>query len=646
MSTRPGETLDRGTTPWLLLGALATTLPHAEHQPLWLSALAAVLFVWGGWLWWRNERLPGRWVLALLVAVACGAVLYEFRTLFGRDAGVAMLVVFMALKLLELRSRRDATVVVTLGYFLLLTHYFYSQSIPTGLWLLAAMTLLTATLIRLHGGPSISTGATLRYAGLLTLQAVPFMLVLYLLFPRVAGPLWGLPQDAHSGRSGLSEQMTPGNIANLALSGEIAFRVRFAGLSPERDKLYWRGPVLEYFDGLTWKPQVGRGQPPRIEPLSPPIAYETTLEPQQQRWLLALDAPGPLRPELGLSSALTATSREPLTQRQRFALTATLDYRFNADEEAIVLRRNLVLPRAGNPRARALGESWKAAETDPAVRLRKAMSLFSEEEFFYTLQPPLLGEQPVDDFLFVTRRGFCEHYASAFVFLMRAAGVPARVVTGYQGGEANPVDGFVVVRQSDAHAWAEVWFAGRGWVRVDPTAAVSPARVEAGIAAAMPDGEPLPAMIQLRSNWLRTLLFRWEAVNNAWDQYILGYNPQRQRELLARLGMPDADWRNLAAALAVLCGALLLAIAAWTLYQRPRLDPAARLWQKALRRLARSKVDCAPWETPLALLRRVEGARPALAPAFREVVFAYLQARYGGIPDDLTRLRGALARLP
>ena len=217
MSIRPTDALERGATPWLFAAALATTLPHFEHQPLWLSALTTVLFAWGAWLWWRDERLPGRWPLALLVAIACGGVLFEFRTLFGRDAGVAMLVVFMAMKLLELRSRRDATVVVMLGYFLLLTHYFYSQSIPTGLWLLAAMTLVTAALVRLHGGAASTPAATLRYAGLLMLQAVPFMLVLFLLFPRVSGPLWGLPQDAHNGRTGLSDQMAPGNIANLAL---------------------------------------------------------------------------------------------------------------------------------------------------------------------------------------------------------------------------------------------------------------------------------------------------------------------------------------------------------------------------------------------------------------------------------------------
>jgi len=646
MSTRPADSLDHGATPWLLAAALATTAPHVAHQPLWLSALAAALFAWASWLWWRNERLPGRWPLVLLVAVAAGGVLFEFRTLFGRDAGVAMLVVFMALKLLELRSRRDATVVVTLGYFLLLTHYFFSQSIATGLWLLTTIMLLTATLIRLHGGPSNSPAATLRYAGLLTLQAVPFMLVLYLLFPRVTGPLWGLPQDAHSGRSGLSDQMTPGTIANLALSSEIAFRARFADRVPARGSLYWRGPVLENYDGLTWKPAGGRGRAPNIEALTPPITYETTLEAHQQRWLLALDAPTALAPEIGLSGTLTATSREPVNHRQRFTLAATLDYRFNVDEDPPVLRRNLALPPDTSPRARMLAESWKTADPDPAHLMQKALAFFSEENFFYTLQPPLLGKQPVDDFLFLTRSGFCEHYASAFVFLMRAAGVPARVVTGYQGGEVNPVDGFVVVRQSDAHAWAEVWLAGLGWTRVDPTAAVSPSRVEGGIVAAMPAGEPLPALIRLRSDWMRTLLFRWEAVNNVWNQYVLGYNLQRQRELLARLGMPDGDWRNLAATLAIICAGLLLAITAWSLYQRPRLDPAARLWKKALRRLAGSKVNCALWETPLALLERVEKDHPSLAPALRDVVGAYLQARYSGVPDNLTTLRSAIARLP
>lgn len=646
MSTAARDTLERGTAPWLLVAALATTAPHAQHQPLWLSAFAGALFAWGAWLWWRNDRLPGRWPLMLLVALACAGILAEFRTLFGRDAGVAMLVAFMALKLLELRSRRDAVVVVTLCYFLLLTHYFYSQEIPTGLWLLAAMTVATAALVRVHGGAACAPLPTLRQAAVLMLQAVPFMVALYVLFPRIEGPLWGLPQDAHAGRSGLSAEMSPGNIASLALSGEVALRARFAGTVPPRDKLYWRGPVLELSDGVTWRPQPGRGLAPRVDGLSAPLAYESTLEPHNQRWLLALDAPGAAPADSALSATLTATLREPLLQRRRFALTAYTDYRFNVDEDAATLRRNLALPANYHPKARELAQSWRERDADPARLVQRALELFAVEEFVYTLTPPLLGPQPVDEFLFGTRRGFCEHYSAAFVVLMRAAGVPARVVTGYQGGETNPVDGFVVVRQSDAHAWAEVWIGGRGWVRVDPTAAVSPARIESGIADALPAGEALPGFARIRLGWLQQLRFRWEAINNAWTQHILGYNPERQRQFLARLGMRDPDWRRMGTALAIVCGTLLLALAAWAVWRRPRHDAATRLWNKALRRLAARQVDFAPWEPPLALVRRVESQAPDLAPAFAAIARAYLLARYGDRPKELKRLRAALARLP
>ena len=320
----------------------------------------------------------------LLVAVACGGVLFEFRTLFGRDAGVAMLVVFMALKLLELRSRRDATVVVTLGYFLLLTHYFYSQSIPTGLWLLAAMTLLTATLIRLHGGPLSTAGATLRYAGLLTLQAIPFMLVLYLLFPRVAGPLWGLPQDAHSGRSGLSDQMTPGNIANLALSSEIAFRVRFADPLPPATNSTGAGrcsKATTASPGSRTAAAAARRRSRRCRRRSP------TKRPSSRTssagcWRST--HPTALAPEFALSGTLTATSREPLSQRQRFALSATLDYRFNTDEEPATLRRNLALPPESNPRSPRPGRILESCGHRPRPPGAEGTeSLFRREIFLH-----------------------------------------------------------------------------------------------------------------------------------------------------------------------------------------------------------------------------------------------------------------------
>ncbi|MFN4341767.1 MAG: DUF3488 and DUF4129 domain-containing transglutaminase family protein [Azonexus sp.] len=644
MSTPARLALDRQTAPWLFACALVTTLPHFLHQPYWLSGLAALLLFWGVWLWWQDERLPGRWILLFLVGTACAGILIEFRSLFGRDAGVAMLVVFMAMKLLELKSKRDAQVVVMLGYFLLLTHYFHSQSIPTGLWLLFAFWLLTATLIRLHGGNVSPPQETLRLAAKLCLQALPFMLALYVLFPRVSGPLWGLPADAHAGLTGLSDTLSPGSISRLAQSADIAFRARFDGQPPARQTLYWRGPVLEEFDGMTWRQTAGRGHLPVLENLSPPLRYELTLEPNNQRWALALDAPAQLPEGVSLSTPLTALLRQPLTERRRLQLAASLDYRFNVAESPGTLQRNLALPPGVNPRARELARHWREADSDPASLIGKALALFAAS-FTYTLQPPLLGEHSVDDFLFRTRRGFCEHYAAAFVFLMRAAGIPARVVSGYQGGEANPLDGYLVIRQSDAHAWAEVWLAGRGWVRVDPTAAVSPARIETGIADALPFGEPLPAFVQWRADWLRGLRYRWEAINNAWNQHFLGYDPQRQRQFLSRLGLPDTDWRSLAGALGLTCALLAAALTVWSLHRRPKTDPAWRLWQKALRQLARRQVDCAPWETPLAIAARVRTQCPELAEPFQAVVDAYLKARYGNAPNHLKDLRLAVAQL-
>lgn len=644
MSTPARQALDRQATPWLFASALVTIAPHVLHQAYWLSALAGLLMFWAIRLWWKDERLPGRWVLFLLVIVGCSGILIEFRSLFGRDAGVAMLVVFMAMKLLELKSQRDAVVVVVLGYFLLLTHYFYSQSIPTGLWLLFALWLVTATLIRLHGGPASTTRVSLRYAASLCLQAIPFMLVLYLLFPRISGPLWGLPSDAHAGMTGLSDTMSPGSISRLAQSADIAFRARFSTTPPAKQKLYWRGPVMEQFDGTTWRLHDNRGTSPQLETLSAPLRYEMTLEPHNQRWILALDAPVQLPEALKASNILAVTQRQPVTERRRYELAASLDYRFNVDEDPRALSRNLALPPGLNPQARALAERWRSSDHRPSAIIGQAQALFAAE-FTYTLQPPLLGQNGIDEFLFRTRRGFCEHYAGAFVFLMRAAGIPARVVSGYQGGEFNPLDGYLVIRQSDAHAWAEVWLEGQGWVRVDPTASVSPTRIETGIADALPFGEPLPALVQWRADWLRTLRYRWEAVNNAWNQHILGYDPQRQRELLSRLGLPETDWRSLATVLGIACSLLVAAMTAWTLYQRPAIDPARRLWLTALRQLARRQVDCAPWETPMTVAQRVREQRPELAETFQNVVDAYLQARYGKSNNNLNALREAVARL-
>lgn len=640
--------LDHGSVPWLLAVALATAGPHFWHLPWWLSLLVGGTLLWRAWLWHGRRPLPPRALLMVLMIGSIAAIGWHFRTLLGKDAGVALLVVFMALKPMEMHRRRDAVVVVMLGYFLLLTHYLYSESIPTGLWLLAAIALLTAALIRLHGGSQPMT-VIARQAGLLLAQALPFMLILYLLFPRVSGPLWGLPQDAYSGLSGLPKQMSPGSISQLSQSGAIAFRSRFADELPEKSDLYWRGPVFDEYDGLTWRsralPAGSPRQAPVIESSGRSYTYVSILEASNERWLLALDVATSLPPDSSLAPTLEALSRQALRVRSRFSFTSSPDYRANVTETPIALQQALALPADVNPRARALASEWSSR---PAKEIAEAaLAMFRQEDFHYTLRPPLLGRDAMDEFLFVTRRGFCEHYASAFVFLMRAAGVPARVVAGYQGGEVNPVDGYLTVRQSDAHAWAEIWLAGEGWVRFDPTAAVAPSRIEQGIVAALPAGEPLPLIVQFDADWLRQMRNRWEAANNAWNQWVLGYNPQRQREVLSRLGWQAPDWQSMTASLAVLCGVALLIVVLWTLPRRRAVDPVQRAWQAYCAQLARRGISRAGWEGPLAFAQRVAREKPDLAALTSEAAGYYAALRYGHREAQALRLlQQCIHRLP
>lgn len=643
MAKAEAPPLAPGALPWLLTAALATAAPHASHLPGWLVLLGAALLLWRVWLWRHQLSLPPRSLLALLTLAGVAAIGWQYRTLFGRDAGVALLFLFMAAKPLEIRTRRDALVLVMLGYFLLLTHFFYAQSIPVGLWLLATATLLSAVLIRIHGD-TLKPRSIFRLATTITLQALPLALLLFVLFPRVAGPLWGLPQDAYAGVSGLSDRMAPGSLSSLIRSEAIAMRVRFTEAIPPQSDLYWRGPVFDEYDGLSWRQSrapADKAMSTSVVPIATgarTVSYETTLEAHNRRWLLALDLPTQLPAGAQLSSRLAALAPEPVRNRGLYRFTSTLDADANPDEAPEVLQQAQQLPEGFNPRTRALAASWRGA--DPQQIINRALGFFGEQSFAYTLQPPLLGRDAVDDFLFTARRGFCEHYAGAFVFLMRAAGVPARVVAGYQGGEANPVDGYLVVRQSDAHAWAEVWLAGRGWQRVDPTAAVAPARVAQGLASALPADEALPLAMRFDAEFLRALRYRWEAANNRWNQWVLGYTPERQRDTLRRLGLGEAGWQTLSMAL-VGCSALVLLILAATAWRtrRPR-DPAVREWQRLCRQLRRHGLILADWEGPLAFAARVAEERPELAALTAAAAGHYAVLRYGhGNADNLVGLR-------
>jgi transglutaminase-like putative cysteine protease len=630
--------LSKGSLFALLGALLAVAAPHAQRQPVWISAFVIALIGWRVLLALRDASAPPRWLLIILALLSVAGVILSFGPLLGRDASVGLLAVMAALKCLELRTPRDAQVVGCLGYFLIITNFLYSQTIPSAAFMLAVLAWLTATLVSLQDrGKRLSPVASLRTAGTLMVQAVPLMLVLFLLFPRVQGPIFGFPQATSAGVTGLSDTMSPGDLANLGLSDEVAFRVEFQTSAPKPSALYWRGPVLWDFDGRTWTMGVPASTAnPRHEVTAPPLRYTVTLEPHHLRWLFAIDLPGSVPPDALVTGDYQLLAQRPVRVRQRYEMTSHLGYRLGMDETPEVLRRALRLPRGYNPRALELAQSLRARSASDAEVVNRTLSMFRNQLFFYTLVPPELGRHSVDEFLFDTRRGFCEHYASAFTFLMRAAGVPARVVTGYQGGVLNPLGDYLIVRQSEAHAWSEVWLPGAGWVRIDPTGAVSPARIEVGIAAAVPQGDPLPITVRGQFRFLNQLRDSLDAFTNSWNQWVLGYTPDRQVKLLRGVGMGAPTWQNLTLAMMFAAGVVVLVLSAIVLSRlRSRLcDPVQRAYRSFTRKLARAGLPRGPAEGPLDFARRVSVAQPPLAAAVQAITALYLSLRYGGAPPQ------------
>ena len=637
------KTLAPDQADMLLLAfcALLVLAPHAAHLPPWTTAIVAAALLWRAALTLGGRRQPPRPLLLALALLAMAGVYVSFRTLLGRDAGVAMLALLLAFKLLEMQARRDVFVVLYLGFFLLLCDFFYSQSIATGLAMLVSIVfLLAAQRTFQYTGARPPLARRLRQAGATLALAAPLALLLFFGFPRIQGPLWGLPGDAHSGRSGLSDSMAPGDLSSLALSDDSAFTVRFSGPLPARSQLYWRAIVLGNYDGRTWtrlpRPR-GRAEPAEPAELvlrGPALHYQVTLEATGRRWLMALEMPQRL-PGIGGQAASASAEMEiaaavPVFERVRYAATSYPAYSLQADEPAERLRPWLALPAGFNPRTLAWAATLRRA--DPGASVAAVLQAFRDGPFRYTLEPPLLGKNAVDDFLFVSQAGFCEHYAGAFVVLMRAMGIPARVVTGYQGGEQNPLDAALAVRQSDAHAWAEVWLAGRGWVRVDPTAAVAPERIERAPARALP---------AWRRGWigaddnslLSRLRFGVAALNHAWNDWVLDYSPARQSGLMRELDAAFGNWRSLLGAAAI---AALLGVARLLRARAPArpLSAADALYRDFCRRQARRGCARAPHEGPLAYADRLAAAGVAPAQALRRFLQLYSLLKYGPAQAD------------
>lgn len=617
---------------WLLVAMGFVIAPHVARLPLWVSAVCLGAGLWRWWIARRGLRAPPWWVMALIaIGVAAGARL-EYGRLLGREVGVTLLIVMLCLKVLEMRMKRDAVIAIFLGFFLAMTNFLYSQTILMGLYMLVCVWLFVATLIgfnRINTEPSIRE--RIRPAFWLLVQALPMMLVLFFLFPRLSGPLWRMPGD-ESSTTGLSESMSPGDISKLSQSEAVAFRVDFDSVVPQNEELYWRGPVLGEHAGRAWRMYAPeRRRAPTYRFTDAPVTYRVTMQPSNKYWMFALDLPSNVPENADITDDFQLRSRGPVTALRSYAMSSHLRYTYGSELSERDRARYLALTPGINPRSVEYARQLRAANPDPKVLIETLMSRYNKE-FEYTLEPPKLGADPVDEFLFGSKKGFCEHYAGSFVFVLRAAGIPARVVTGYQGGEINPITRQLVVRQAEAHAWSEVWLDGIGWARADPTFAVSPLRINRGMTEALgPIGVFNTLMDADRFGFLKQMAFSWDAVNNQWNQWVIGFNQDRQSYAMELFfGLKEVDWRDLARALLIgvfITGSLAALFLVWQSY-RTRKSPVVMAYERFCAKLARSGLPRAPHEGPQDYLTRIMRERPALGDDATAITEAYVALRY------------------
>ncbi len=649
-----------------LLAVIAwTVLPHLSHLPLWCALLTGAVLLWRGRLALVNAPLPGRWVLVAVLALAAGLTLWSYRTLLGKEAGVTMAVALMALKMLELRARRDAFVVFFLGFFLILTHFLYSQSMAVAAAMLVSVWGLLTSLVLANmpvGRPSLKRAGAL--AARTALLGAPLMVLMFALFPRM-GPLWGIPKDGAT-PTGLSNSMRLGSVAEVALDESIAMRIRFPGGAPPAAALYFRGPVLGQFDGIEWKP-LTPAFPPAVTPRAalrvrgPAVPYEVTLEPQRLSVLPTLEATTQVSDVPGYRVTqhddLQWTAERPVFERLHFEAQAHLQFRHGPQQTMLGLQDYIDLPPGFNPRtlewAAAMRRDPLYAVADARVLARAVLNHIRSGGYSYTLTPGRYGEDDprttIDEFWLDRKLGFCEHFASAFVVVMRALDVPARVVTGYQGADPQPVDGYTIVRQRYAHAWAEYWQPNEGWVRADPTSAVAPDRISRTRSLAPEPGFVASAIDNFSPALMEGLRLNWEALNNRWNQWVMNYSRGQQVDLLKRLGFTAPDWEDLALLLIGALSSLALAGALWAWWDRRRIDPWVRQMDSVRAALQRLGIAASPSEAPRTLAQRVRGALAERGDALAALLEVLDAQRYGRAslkrPDaQWTRRFAAVAR--
>ena len=643
--TRAQPAIPRISLTWLLVAQALVIVPHLSHLPLWVIGL------WLGCAGWRVQIFrmrvgyPTRLAKAGLMLAAAAGVFASRGSLVGLDAGVVLLIATFMLKLVELRSQRDALVLILLGFFCVVTAYLFDDSLLAAAYSLLPVSALLAALIGLQQSRlAMRPWPTLRLSLGLLAQALPLMLLLFVFFPRL-GPLWALP-NPNKVLSGLSDSMAPADIAELSKSDELVFTATFNGAPPARAQLYWRALTLEHFDGRRWSqaPLVNQPNAAQWTARGQPWEYSVIAQASGRNWLFALDVARSEEGGIQARRDFSLQSPQPLDQPLQYRVRSWPEVLRNADLPMSAMADSLQLPAQSDPRSRAWARELLARHPKPDDLVQALLQHFNREPYHYTLKPPPVGVDSIDEFLFRTRRGFCAHYAGAMTFVLRAAGIPARVVAGYQGGELNPRGNFLTVRQFDAHAWVEYWQAGQGWTSVDPTFAVAPERIEQGLEQAL-SGEqsfladsPLSPLRYRQVAWLNQLRLSWDDLNHGWQRWVLGYQGAQQLQLLQRwFGRMDGQLLGLAL---VGGGGLLLGLLALFLFKpwRRERDLLLRQFRRFERLLARHGVPRQAAEGPRAYAERAARQLPAQAEAIRAFAQAFEAQQYGRTALDAQSL--------
>lgn len=626
-----------GPAGMIVMLMLLVTLPHFQYIPFWSVSIIILLAIWRTLIIFNKLPLPNKYLSALLTLTLSFFVYKHSGSFSGIAAGSHLLVMMAFCKLIESRTHRDYMLLIILSFFIISTNFLFSQDIGTAFYMFFCLFIAIISLINVNRkNTQFTFSHQLKLSGQLMAYSLPVMLILFVFFPRITGPLWKTNTDETQAKTGLSDSMSPGQISKLIYSNDLVLRARFENRIPANNQLYWRAMTLWNYDGKKWSMADIADEDVTIQVTDPGFDYTVTLEPHQKNWLFLLDLPYKLNNQSPIASDFTAQTTKKVSKILQYSARSTTQYKIKHQLSNINRNIALALPNL-NAKTAALAHSWQQSSLTSNEIVDKAKDYFASNSFYYTLSPPGLTRQDsIDQFLFETRRGFCEHYASAFAVLMRHAGIPSRIVLGYLGGTYNPFSNEISVDQSMAHAWTEVWIDKKGWVRVDPTASIAPERVEKNLASAIENQEDLPFHLQIDSAVIQKIRQVFDAIDSGWNQWILNYNEDNQKQFLKLLTGSELNLKDISNLFIKILLATLIITASFYLFTglKRKPDAVTAAYKKFCNKFAKAGYKKAKHEGPRDYQLRMAQAFPAKQQSIKQIIDLYINLKYSNHGSD------------